>query len=132
MDIPSLLTYCRFETSRSSGPGGQHVNKTESKVSIYFSIEGSTLSDSQKQRLIDLYPNRINYLGELYLQSSASRSQASNKETAIFKLFSLIEKAFVPPKKRIKTKRSKASIVARLNSKKYQSDKKSNRRTRLE
>ncbi len=131
MNIQSLLNYCRFETSRSSGPGGQHVNKTESKVSLYFNIAASTLYDDQKKRIFDLYPNKINSAGEFYLQSFASRSQAANKEAALLKLFSYIEKAIVPPKKRLKTKRSKASVAERLAAKKHHADKKKLRKGKL-
>ena len=78
------------------------------------------------------YPTRINIAGELYLQSYASRSQAANKEAAILKFQKLIDTALIPPKKRHKTKRSKASIEARLAGKKLQGVKKQNRSNRLD
>ncbi|MEO5582613.1 MAG: alternative ribosome rescue aminoacyl-tRNA hydrolase ArfB [Saprospiraceae bacterium] len=131
IDIAALLKACRFETSRSSGPGGQHVNKTESKVSLYFNIDASNLTREQQIILHQKYPTRINTAGELYMQSYASRSQSANKEAAILKLQSLIDQALVPPKKRYKTKRSKGSIEARLVSKKIHSEKKKNRGGRL-
>jgi ribosome-associated protein len=124
MQISDLLKYCRFETSRSSGPGGQNVNKTESKVAIYFSIDASDLSEEQKQLLKEKYTNKINSDGELYLQSMASRSQLENKEAVKLKLESLIQSALVPRKKRKKTKPSKASIEKRLESKKRVAEKK--------
>lgn len=132
IDIDMLLKTCRFETSRSSGPGGQHVNKTESKVSLYFKIDTSILSEDQQIILHQKYPTRINKAGELYMQSYASRSQAANKEAAILKLQNLIDVALVPLKKRYKTKRSKGSIEARLVSKKIHSEKKKNRGSRLD
>ena len=127
IDIDTLLKSCRFETSRSSGPGGQHVNKTESKVSLYFKINNSILTIDQQAIINQKYPNRINQAGELYMQSYASRSQAANKETAILKLQNLIEVALIPLKKRHKTKRSKSSIEVRLTSKKINSKKKKSR-----
>jgi ribosome-associated protein len=126
--MKNILNYCRFETSRSSGPGGQHVNKTESKVVIYFNIDVSDLSDEQKEMVKKKYANKINAEGELYLQSSASRSQSANKEAVILKFRSLIESAIIPPKKRKKTRPSKASILQRLESKKKLSEKKRNRK----
>lgn len=132
IDLDALLKSCRFETSRSSGPGGQHVNKTESKVSLYFKINASSLTPDQQAILFDTYPNRINTEGELYLQSYASRSQAANKEAAILKLQSLVETALIPPKKRHKTRRSKSSIEKRLNTKKMHAEKKRGRRGGLD
>ena len=132
IDLDALLKSCRFETSRSSGPGGQHVNKTESKVSLYFKINTSMLTPDQQAILFEKYPNRINNEGELYLQSYASRSQANNKEAAILKLQNLVETALIPPKKRHKTRRSKASIEKRLNTKKMHAEKKRGRRGGLD
>ena len=132
IDITDLLKACRFETSRSSGPGGQHVNKTESKVSMYFDIEASALTPEHRAIIHQKYPTRINIAGELYLQSYASRSQAANKEAAILKFQKLIDTALIPPKKRHKTKRSKASIEARLAGKRLQGVKKQNRSNRMD
>lgn len=128
MPLIDILKYCRFETSRSSGPGGQHVNKIESKVAVYFNIEASDLTDEQKQRIKEKYTNKINTEGELYLQSMASRSQLANKEAVILKLQKLILTTLVAPKKRTKTKPTKASILKRLESKKKKSLKKKNRK----
>ncbi len=122
-----IVKYCRFETSRSSGPGGQHVNKTESKVAIYFDIDASALTLEQKEVLKQKYSNKINAEGELYLQSMASRSQLANKEAVIVKMQSLILSALVPSKKRKKTKPTWSSIEKRLESKKIVSEKKKNR-----
>lgn len=128
MNLDLILKHCRFETSRSSGPGGQHVNKTESKVAIYFNIDASELTEEQKQRVKEKYSNKINTEGELYLQSMASRSQLSNKEAVILKMQTLIHSVLVPPKKRKKTRPTKASIMQRLESKRKQSEKKKNRK----
>lgn len=126
--MSDIIKYCRFETSRSSGPGGQHVNKTESKVAIYFNIDASDLTEEQKQRVREKYANKINTEGELYLQSMASRSQLSNKEAVILKMQTLIRSVLTPTKKRKKTRPTKASIMQRLESKRKQSEKKKNRK----
>jgi len=123
-----IVKYCRFETSKSSGPGGQHVNKTESKVAVYFDIDASDLKEEQKQRLKEKYANKINTEGEFFLQSMANRSQLVNKEAVILRLQNLIQAVIVPPKKRKKTRPTKASIMQRLESKKKQSEKKRNRK----
>ncbi len=128
VNLDLILKHCRFETSRSSGPGGQHVNKTESKVAIYFKIDASELTGEQKQRVKEKYSNKINTEGELYLQSMGSRSQLSNKEAVILKMQTLIHSVLVPPKKRKKTRPTKASIMQRLESKRKQSEKKKNRK----
>lgn len=129
LDFDRIIASCRFETSRSSGPGGQHVNKTESKVQLYFDIDSSTvLTDHQKELLKIRYANKINEAGELYLQSSVSRSQAKNKEMVVLKLHQLIDAILIPPKKRFKTRPTRSSIESRLNQKKLHSFKKENRK----
>ncbi|MEP7266489.1 MAG: alternative ribosome rescue aminoacyl-tRNA hydrolase ArfB [Saprospiraceae bacterium] len=128
MDQYSILKYCRFETSRSSGPGGQHVNKTESRVTIYFNIDSSNLIEEQKNLLREKYKNKINSNDELYLSSMAGRSQHANKAAVILRLTNLIVHAIVPPKKRQKTKPTKASIAHRIEMKMRLSEKKANRR----
>lgn len=129
INLQQLLSACRFETSRSSGPGGQHVNKTESKVQLYFDIESAPLlNDDQKSLLRTRYANKINDAGELYLQSSVSRSQIKNKEMVVLKLFQLIESVLTPPKKRFRTKPTRSSIESRLTEKKLHASKKENRK----
>lgn len=119
-----VLKYCRFETSRSSGPGGQHVNKTESRVVIYFDLHIASLSEDHKERIRSKYANKINQEGELYLSCMASRSQHANKEAVIAQLMQLIENTLHPSKKRIKTKPSQSSKENRLKAKKRLSLKK--------
>jgi len=128
-DFQQLLSTCRFETSRSSGRGGQHINKTESKVQLYFDIRSAPLlSEEQKERLFTRYANKINEAGELYLQCSTSRSQGKNKELVLLKLYQLIESILTPPKKRYKTKPTRSSIESRLTQKKMTASKKENRK----
>lgn len=129
LDFDRIVSACRFETSRSSGPGGQHVNKTESKVQLYLKIDAVTvLSEEQKNLLRQRYANKINEAGELYLQSSVSRSQNQNKEMVLLKLRQLIETILIPPKKRVKTKPSRSSIESRLTQKKLNAAKKEHRK----
>lgn len=115
----------RFQTSRSSGPGGQHVNKTESRVELFFNIEASTLlAEEEKERLQRKLKKRINADGELIITSESSRSQIRNKEDCIKKFYELIEKALTVEKKRIATRPSLAARKKRLETKRLQSEKK--------
>ncbi|HNR06884.1 MAG TPA: alternative ribosome rescue aminoacyl-tRNA hydrolase ArfB [Saprospiraceae bacterium] len=133
INLTQLLSACRYETSRSSGPGGQHVNKTETKVTLYFNIGDSpALSEEQKAMLHAKYPNRINESGELYIHASASRSQSANKEAAILKLYTLVTEALLPRKKRVRTRPTSASKAQRLKVKKIKSEKKEGRRRKFD
>ena len=133
ISLTQLLSTCRYETSRSCGPGGQHVNKTETKVTLYFNIGDSpALTEEQKNLVYSKYPNRINEAGELYIHASASRSQSSNKETAILKMYTLVTEALIPRKKRVRTRPSPASKAQRLKVKKIKSEKKEGRRRKFE
>lgn len=115
----------RFQTSRSSGPGGQHVNKTESRVELFFNIDASTLlADEEKERLQRKLKKRINADGELIITSESTRSQIRNKEDCIKKFYELIEKALTVEKKRIATRPSIAARKKRLETKRLQSEKK--------
>ena len=111
-----------YQTSRSSGPGGQHVNKTETKVELKFNIDGSVLlSDSEKARIKNKCKNKINSDGFLYLYSQVSRSQLANKED-VFKLFiELLFQALFVQKKRFRTKPTFSSKEKRIDSKKRNS-----------
>lgn len=119
----------QFKTSRSSGAGGQNVNKVETSVTVLWNVSGSAFfNDAQKALISDKLRNRINAEGILFLTISESRTQLMNKNKAIEKIIELVDKALVIPKKRWATKPSKSQKQKRLDTKKKLSDKKENRR----
>ena len=120
-----LLSEVTFSASRGGGSGGQNVNKVSTKVELRFDVNDSeTLPETQKQRILSKLKNRITTDGELVLTSSVERTQWRNKEKVTQKFFELVEQALTPPKKRIKTKPTKASKAKRLENKKKQGQKK--------
>lgn len=119
----------RFRFSRSSGPGGQNVNKVSTRVEAIFSIESSALlSGIEKMRLYQNLSSKISSDGDLVVVSQDSRSQLQNKTNAIDKLNLLINRSIVPVKKRIATKPSRAAKLRRMEHKKRLGLKKINRR----
>ncbi len=122
-----------FRTSRSGGPGGQNVNKVESKVELLFDVVGSpSLTEGQRARVLNRLKNRIDSEGTLHLSSQASRSQWENREIVVAEFARLIAAALKPAKKRVKTRPSKASKEKRLEAKKKHSEKKKMRSGRRE
>lgn len=122
-----------FKTSRSSGAGGQHVNKVETKVTLLWNVRDTQLFLPEQKTLIESrLANRIQADGYLQLSSSESRSQITNKEKALQKLVDLIEMTLQPVKKRIPTKVSRTKILKRMDRKKRASAKKADRRWRME
>lgn len=118
-----------FSASRSSGPGGQHVNKVNTKVEIRFNIENTKLlTDEEKILLHQNIGNKINKAGELIIVSEEFRSQTKNRQSAIEKFFKLLTKVLSPLKKRIATKPSVSSKMKRRDDKKMLSAKKQNRK----
>jgi len=118
-----------FSASRSSGPGGQNVNKVSTKVELRFHVTSSTLlSDDEKILLIEKLVKKINSEGELILVSQTERSQMKNKEKVIEKFYSLLTRALTPRKKRKPTKPSQASKEERLEEKRKQAEKKERRK----
>jgi len=130
MILPTdLSTEFQFFTSRSSGAGGQNVNKVETKVELVFDVASSQLlTDPQKQRLTTKLKNRMDGEGKLHITSQAYRSQLKNKEDVIEKFYALLEKAFKEQKPRKKTKPSKSAIEKRLKEKKINSQRKQERK----
>ena len=132
MDWEKILTELNYRTSRSSGAGGQHVNKTETKVEVRFDVQNSAgLSDEEKELIIQKLGSSISDGGILSVSSQKSRSQFDNKENAIEKLKSKLEKAVIPKIKRKRTKPSKVAIEERLNEKKIKSRIKADRKKPL-
>jgi len=118
-----------FTSSKSSGPGGQNVNKVNTKVELRLDIANSVLlTDEEKEIIFDKLSNRINKDGVLIITSQDQRSQLKNKENAIGKLYELIEEALVIPKERKNIKPSKALKEKRLKNKKIISEKKTLRK----
>jgi len=128
VNIPDLSSEFEFLTSRSSGPGGQNVNKVNSKVELRFDIENSSLlTDDQKEILLVKLATKITSEGILSVVSQRDRSQLANKEDAIEKLYLLISKALKPVIRRKKTRPTKSSVEKRLTGKRIKSEIKQNR-----
>lgn len=131
-DFEALKSELNFKAVKSSGPGGQHVNKTASKVVLTFDLENShSLSKKEKERIHNKISSRITGSGEIVLESGETRSQHKNKEIVTQRFLELIQKALKKEKPRKKTKPTKASKYKRLLAKKIKSEKKSNRQKPL-
>ncbi len=112
-----------FSTSRSGGAGGQHVNKTDSRITVRWNIHTShVFSDELKQRLLQNLASKLTHEGDLIVHNSESRSQHHNKEAAVKNLAQLLDRALYVPKKRMKTKVSKGAKEARLQQKSKRSE----------
>ena len=122
-----------FTMSRSSGPGGQNVNKVNTKVTLKFDVvNSSVVTAEQKELIAKKLATRMTKAGILILTAQDKRSQMQNKEAVVFKLDQLLTKAFTPRKARKATKPSKAAGHARIRAKKHRSEKKKWRSKRME
>lgn len=129
MNAEILVSELNFKAIRSSGPGGQHVNKTASKVEVFFNLEASeALSETEKERLQVKLASKISSEGNITLQCGETRSQHKNKAIVIERLLALLTENLKVAKPRKKTKPSKGAIERRLKSKKEQALKKSSRK----
>lgn len=127
-DLDILQQELSFKAIRSSGAGGQHVNKTASKVVVQYDIVASSaLSDEERTLLLKNLSSRLTNEGVLILDSSESRSQHKNKELVVERLLKIITQGLKKEKPRKKTKPSKASKLKRLREKKSNAEKKANR-----
>ena len=114
-----------YSASRSSGPGGQNINKVNTKVELRFSILIRNYSlDDEKELIFRKLKNKINKEGELVLSSQSERTQLMNKKIIIEKFYELISKALTIPKKRRSTIPSLSSVIKRLEEKRNQGYKK--------
>ena len=128
-DDDVILQELTFKAIRSSGSGGQHVNKVSSKVELTFNLEESLVfNDVQKERLLFKLKHRLTKDGVLILQCGESRSQHKNKEIVVKRLITILKEALKVPKKRRPTKIPKSAIKKRLKKKRKLSEKKANRK----
>jgi ribosome-associated protein len=128
IDISLIGAELMFTTSRSSGPGGQNVNKVNSKVTIRWNVADSfAITQEEKETLLQKLGGKLTVDNVLIVTSQDKRSQLENKEAAILKLERMINKAFEVKKKRKATKPTKSSVQKRIQSKKQHSEKKQRR-----
>jgi ribosome-associated protein len=120
-----------FKTSRSSGPGGQNVNKLNTRVMALFDVMGSaSLSDEQKRQIAGKLVTRIDQRGILHVASQKHRSQEANRRAAVERLRQLLQEALTPVPIRHKTKVPAAARRRRLDEKKQRSRLKNQRAKR--
>ncbi|MFL5538644.1 MAG: alternative ribosome rescue aminoacyl-tRNA hydrolase ArfB [Longimicrobiaceae bacterium] len=119
-----------YRATRSGGPGGQHVNTSSTRVELAWDVAGSpSLTDAQRALIREKLANRISGEGVLQLSASEHRSQHQNREAVTERFVELVRQALVVPKKRKKTRPSKAAREARLHAKRHRSELKRHRRS---
>jgi ribosome-associated protein len=129
MERVCLETEVNYNFVRSSGAGGQHVNKVATKVVLTFDVVKSRcLTEKEQAVILEKLANRISKEGVLSLSVSKSRSQYKNKKEALDFFIQLLEIALIPVKKRKPTKKTKSSVLKRLHDKKEKSQRKEKRR----
>lgn len=117
-----------FTASRGGGPGGQHVNKVASRVTLRFDVQGSpSLDDGQRERISRALATRINRDGILFLSSHEHRGQAANREVLVERFASLLARALRRPRRRRKTRPTRGSRERRLTQKKQRGEVKKKR-----
>lgn len=122
---------CRFSFSRSSGAGGQNVNKVNSKATLHWDLSTATIPADVLERLRARYGGFITQDNELQITSQENRTQKDNVEDCFDRLERMLENVWRAPKKRKATKPTYSSVVKRLNSKKKDSEKKRSRREKF-
>ena len=109
-----------FTHSRSSGPGGQNVNKVSTRVTLRFDVAHSpSLSEEEKRHLFQRLSTRINKKGVLWIAAQQSRSQAANRDLALTRFTAMLREALQPPRRRIKTRIPRPAKEQRLAEKKH-------------
>ena len=128
MNREGIIQELKFKAVRSSGAGGQHVNKVSSKVELTFDLESSmALTDLEKNRLLKKLSSKLSKDNVLLMHCEETRSQHKNKELIIKKFLETLEANLVVPKRRKKTKPTRSAIEKRLMGKKTAALKKLNR-----
>jgi ribosome-associated protein len=118
-----------FVTSRSSGPGGQNVNKLETRVTLLFDVAGSpSLTDEQRQRIADRLSGRSNKEGVLRVASQRHRTQAANRQAVVERFVELVGEALARRRRRRPTRPSRAAERRRIEQKKRRGELKRRRR----
>lgn len=118
-----------LRTTRSGGPGGQHVNTTDSKVELRWSVRDSAaLSEPQRARVLERLAPRLTTGGELILTASEHRSQHRNREAVLARFRAIVGEALEPPRPRRATRPSRASQQRRLAAKRQRGELKALRR----
>ena len=131
VNIPAAELQFRFSTS--SGPGGQHVNRSATRVTLLFDVANSpSLDETTRERLLKKLAPRLDKEGVLHIDVQESRSQYRNRETAVLRFQLILANALKQPKKRRKTKPSQAAIERRLTEKKKRGQRKQDRRQQWE
>ncbi|RLD29049.1 MAG: aminoacyl-tRNA hydrolase [Bacteroidetes bacterium] len=129
MDVDALISELSFKAVRSSGAGGQHVNKVSSKVMLFFNVsESKVLTEDEIGILLKKLDSKLTKEHLLILNSDESRSQHKNKELVIKRFITLIKEGLIIQKERKQTKTPRAVIKKRLDDKHKQSEKKLNRK----
>lgn len=123
----------QIKATRSSGKGGQNVNKVSTKIELIFNLNDSTLlSESEKTWLTEKWKHRLSQEGTIRIVCQDDRSQLKNKEAAIKKFYDLLKKSLTKPKKRIPVSPSKSSVEERLKEKKNTALKKELRQLKID
>lgn len=130
MDKALVAKRIKYRFGRSSGSGGQHVNKVETRVELYYELEpGAGLSEVEMDRVRQVMGKRISSAGRLVLVSQATRSQALNKAEVTERFFQLLEEALRTRPKRRKPFKQVVNHTRRLDNKKRQGEKKALRKS---
>jgi ribosome-associated protein len=126
LSIPENEIY--YTASRSSGPGGQNINKVSTRITLWFDVlKSPSLSEEAKQQILNKLPTRINKAGVLWVNAQQTRSQAANRELALQRFIELIERALIKPRFRKKTRIPRRVQEERIAEKKRRSRLKADR-----
>jgi ribosome-associated protein len=131
VEIP--LSELVYTASRSSGPGGQHVNTSDTRIQLRWNVKESVaLDDAERALVLKALASRLTEAGDLILANDSHRSQRRNREDVTQRLAAMVREALIPPKPRKKTKPSRASKERRLDEKRKQARTKKDRRKKFD